>query len=302
MKIDSKALNLELEHVSCYDCCLSLIMEASELKDNVIRIFRGNDTEQFESYIQFYDINGVLLNTKQFCQQTSVAKEDYSEDRYLLDLTPFWFFEWSNVSRIECHSDIKEICLSPNLRPKVGTIEFLDERRKDLIKRGKFSFIDEGDVVTQYDISEFFQKMNWEEPSIPKRKVDFGLGDPFKFPIHIEAHFMENSYSSSVRFFDANGILMNLKPYISLSESEDEVSYEKWTCVDLTRFLKECWPKVGVVECRSDLTAFDYFKTVKGNIDYLIYCKANNYKKLPEYLYKRIQTRKLDLFLADIKQ
>ena len=113
---------------------------------------------------------------------------------------------------------------------------------------------------------------------------------------------MENSYTSSVRFFDANGNLMNLTPFESIHETEDEISYEKWSCVDLSRFLKECWSKVNVVECRSDLTAFDYFKTVKGNIDYLIYCKANNYKKLPEYLYKRIQTRKLDQFLEDIQQ
>ena len=144
--------------------------------------------------------------------------------------------------------------------------------------------------------------MNWKKPDVPERKPCFSLNDPMNFPVLIEAHFKDKSYTSSARFFDMNGNPIPLEAYQSEKETEDEISYEKWTVIDLPRFLKECWTKVHVVESRSDLTAVDYFKEVKGNIDYLIYCKANNYKKLPEYLYKRIQTRRLEQFLEDIKQ
>ena len=276
-------------------------MTSSETNEPVVRIFRGNDDDQFESYIQFYDNQGILLSTKQLCKQVSASTDEYSEDRMVLDLDSFWFYEWESVARIEVHSDIKDICLSSKLQPKVGTIEFIDERRKDFIKRGRFSFIDEEDIVTQYDISEFFTKMCWGKPELAPRKAELDITDFKAFPVHIDTHFRDQNYDASIRFFDSAGNLLDLSGLTEVREFETKDLYEEWTVVDLAEFLGKLWAKVAVVECRSDLTSIDRFKHVKGNIDFLIYCRANNYKKLPEYLYKRIQTRKLDNFLEDIK-
>jgi hypothetical protein len=277
-------------------------MGTNPSEETIIRVFRGDNADQFEAYIQFFDDEGLPLNTKGFSQQNSVVTSDgFPEDRQTLDLDSFWYYEGENVHRIECHSDLKEICLSPKLRPKVGTIEFLDERRKDLIKRGRFSFIEEADIVTQYDISEFFSKMNWVKPDCPNRKPKLDLFSATEFPILIESHFKDQNYSASIRFFDFVSNSLNLSDYETVRECKLDDCMERWTTIDLPRFLKEKWSEVHVVEARSDLTAIDRFKHIKGNIDYLIYCKASNYKKLPEYLYKRIQTRKLDDFLKDIQ-
>lgn len=276
-------------------------MTQENYQDPVVRVFRGNDNDQFEAYIHFYDETGLPLSTKLLCQQKSDSSEEFTEDKYVLDLDAFHFYEWGNVGRIECHSDIKEICLSDNLRPKVGTIEFLNERRKDFIKRGRFTFIDEEDVVTQYDISDFFKKMLWEKPVHPIRNPELNLFDLVEFPVKVVSHFQDRNFESTVRFFDSLGNEMNLEAYSKEKDFEYGESYEEWTVIDLASFLKEMWGEVSVVESRSDLTALDRFRHVKGNIDYLIYCRANNYKKLPEYLYKRIQTRRLDDFLQDIR-
>lgn len=272
-----------------------------EMQEPVVRIFRGNDSDQFEAYVQFFDEEGYPLSTKHLCSQESDSQEEFTEDRYVLDLESFYFYEWENVGRIECHSDIKDICLSEKLRPKVGTIEFLDERRRDFIKRGRFSFIDDDDVITQYDIKQFFDRMEWVKPEFKKRKCKFDLMDFGAFPVKIESHFQDRSFDATVRFFDAVGNQIEVEQYCNSKEFEDEQCFEDWTVIELGRFLKDQWANVAVVECRSDLSAIDRFRHVKGNIDYLIYCRANNYKKLPEYLYKRIQTRKLDEFLTDIK-
>ena len=276
-------------------------MGTNSQDETIIRVFRGDNADQFEAYIQFYDDEGLPLNTKGLSQQNTVNVDGFSEDRCTLDLDSFWYYEWENVHRIECHSDLKEICLSPKLRPKVGTIEFLDERRKDLIKRGRFYFIEDADVVTQYDISEFFEKMNWPKPDLPKRQPKLDLFSALEFPILIESHFKDQNYSSSIRFFDSVSNHLDLSKYQTVKECKLNDCFERWTTIDLPRVLKEKWSEVHVVEARSDLTAIDRFKHIKGNIDYLIYCKASNYKKLPEYLYKRIQTRKLDEFLKDIQ-
>lgn len=276
-------------------------MQIMENPGVTVRVFRGNDEDQFESYIHFFDTDGHMLVTKHLVTQKSISHPDYTEDCQVLDLEAFYFYEWSNVGRVECHSDIKEICLSPKLRPKIGTIEFLDERKKDLIKRGKFSYIDEEENITQYDISQFFQMMEWSKPPVPQRQVGFNLFDTVQFPVDIQSNFGDRSYTSTVRFFDALGNVLDFTPFLTEREVEDEQFYEVWRTIDLAAFLKKYWAKVSTIECRSDLSSLDRFRSVKGNIDYLIYCKANNYKKLPEYLYKRVQTRKLELFLKDVK-
>ena len=266
-----------------------------------VRVFRGNDEDQFEAYIHFFDNEGHMLTTKHLCTQKSESHPEYTEDSQILDLDAFYFYEWSNVGRVECHSDIKEICLSPKLRPKIGTIEFLDERKKDLVKRGKTSYVDEDENITQYDISQFFSMMEWAKPPVPIRDVRFNLFDTTQFPVEIESTFGEKTFTSSVRFFDNLGNQLDVSPYLTEREVDGEHLYEIWRTIDLAAFLKKMWLKVSVIECRSDLSSLDRFRYVKGNIDYLIYCKANNYKKLPEYLYKRVQTRKLELFLKDVK-
>ncbi|MCO4782244.1 MAG: hypothetical protein KC646_07925 [Candidatus Cloacimonetes bacterium] len=276
-------------------------MSESEQNDVAVRIFRGCDEEQFESYVQFFDSKGLILSQKSLCSPLSTSTDDYSEDRQLLDLDAFYFYEWDSLSRVECHSDIKEICLSAALRPKIGTIEFIDEKRKALISRGKYSFIDEDDDITEYDISRFFDMMKWRKPETGHRKQTYDLFDLKRFPVKIESHYREKSFEASVRFFDAVGNVMDLSEYITLEEYEDDELFEECSVINLAPFLKDCWDKVSAVEAKSDLTCIDRFKHVKGNIDYLIYCRSNNYKKLPEYLYKRIQTKKLDQFLADIK-
>jgi hypothetical protein len=270
--------------------------------DVVVRMFRGNDTEQFESYVQFYDANGFVLATKHLSRQETEPEDEFSNDMHYMDLNSFYFYEWDQVGRIECHSDVKEICLASKIRPKIGTVEFLDERRKDMIKRGRYTFVDEGDVAAQYDISEFFDTMGWTRPEIRTRRVKMNLFDPIHFPVHVESTFVNGeTYTASVRFFDQVGNLMDLGAYSKQLEHEDDLVFEEWTVIDLPSFLKDCWNQVSTVESRSDLSAIDRLKYVKGNIDYLIYCKANNYKKLPEYLYKRIQTKKLEAFLQDIR-
>jgi hypothetical protein len=276
-------------------------MSSDGEREAVVRIFFGSDREQFESFVQFYDAAGLVLTTKHLCSQGSSYEDDFSRDYQVLDLESFYFYEWQNVGRIECHSDCREICLSKKLRPKTGTIEFMDERRRDLIKRGKYTFVEEGDVVARYDISDFFDMMCWKKPKDCFRDVKFSLFDPQGFPVSIVSHFQDKTFTSSVRFFDAVGNPVDLQKYQSVKTHESEELYEEWTVIDLLMFLKDCWSKVAVVESRSDLTSLDRFKYVKGNVDYLIYCKANTFKKLPEYLYKRIKTRKLSAFLQDIK-
>ncbi len=272
-------------------------MSESEVK---VWVFRGSDEDQFESYVHFFDTNGNKLTTKHLCIQKSESHEEYTEDSQVLDLAAFYFYEWGNVGRVECHSDLKDICLSPKLRPKIGTIEFLDERKKDLVKRGRYSMIDEEDEVTQYDISNFFSMMSWDVPAMPVRNVDYQLFDKVNFPVSIQSSFGDREFSATVRFYDAQGNEMDLKPFRTHKDYETEHVFEEWQTINLPEFLKKMWMKVAVIECRADLSSLDRFRYVKGDIDYLIYCKANNYKKLPEYLYKRIQTKKLDQFLKDL--
>lgn len=276
-------------------------MDSDGEREAVVRTFFGNDREQFESFVQFYDAVGLVLTTKHLCTQGTKHEDEYTRDYHILDLESFCFYEWENVGRIECHSDHREICLSKKLRPKTGTIEFIDERRRGLIKRGKYTFVEEDDIVARYDIADFFNMMCWEKPTEIFRQPNFSLFDPQAFPVTIHSSFHGKTFSSSVRFFDAIGNHLDLTKYISVHTHQNDILHEEWTVIDLPVFLKNCWSKVAVVESRSDLTALDRFKYVKGNVDYLIYCKANNFKKLPEYLYKRIKTRKLSNFLQDIK-